>query len=213
MEKYIVIDVGCFKGLKSLFIAQQNPSGAVVYAFDPLFNSEIAPKFKTKIKELGLSNYYVHGQAVSDYDGESKFYLANALKFSSLLPFAANSQNTKFWRPKIIQKLKIKEAKDVNVITLKTFMTQKALDKIDYLKIDARGSGLLVLKGLGEKISFVDRGVVESSALNKNEVLYKDQANYNSIVEFLENNNFEITDVKTKDPKRNMVDIYFKRKK
>ena len=130
-----------------------------------------------------------------------------------MLPFAPNSQSTKFWRPKIIQKLKIKEAKDVNVITLKTFMTQKSLDKIDYLKIDARGSGLLVLKGLGEKISSVDRGVVESSALNKNEVLYKDQANYNSIVEFLENNNFEIIDVKTKDPKRNMVDIYFKRKK
>lgn len=209
MRKYIVIDVGSFKGSKSLFMSKQNPNGVVVHAFDPLYSYGFDAHIFDVIKKHNLNQYLVYNQAVSDYDGIGKFYICSLPRFSSLLPFSQNSQQQKNWPKKVCNKLKINKAEDVTVVTLKRFCEMNDIDHIDLLKIDARGEGLKVLKGLGDKISMVETGSVEVSAINRNDVLYKNQATYEQVVGFLEGNGFHIDKTKNKDARGNIVELFF----
>ncbi len=69
---------------------------------------------------------------------------------------------------------------------------------------------LRVLKGLGDRISIVEEGVMEAAI--KQDVLYRGQNMKDECVEWLESNNFIITRIENNDFHGNEINIYFKRK-
>jgi hypothetical protein len=98
----------------------------------------------------------------------------------------------------------------VTVYRLDTWLTIFApeITQIDHLHIDAQGSDLAVLKGLGEKISMVQSGVVEVPQEDKLR-LYKGQHTKQEALDFLEQNGFVIDKVTSQVNEEN---LYFVRK-
>ena len=66
-----------------------------------------------------------------------------------------------------------------------------------------------VLEGLGKYIRIVKEGVIE--AANKPDILYKEQNTKEESILFLQENGFQITDVKFNDHHGNEVNIFFKK--
>jgi FkbM family methyltransferase len=158
-------------------------------------------------KEIaGMSNYTLVGAAVSDYNGRAIFNVSGKGDWgcSSLLPFSENVKTAWVGRTDMV----VTETIEVDVIRLDTFIRENNISHIDYLHIDAQGSDLKVLQGMGEYIKIVKQGVLEAAA--KPDVLYLGQNSANASVDFLHDNGFEITKVEYNDPGANEVNIYFR---
>jgi hypothetical protein len=84
----------------------------------------------------------------------------------------------------------------VEVYRLDTWIEKFAphVTEIEHLHIDAQGSDLAVLKGLGEKIKIVKSGVVEVPQAPELR-LYKGQHTKDEALQFLEENGFKIKNV------------------
>lgn len=201
--KYL-FDVGAHCGQDSLHIAKDDPNTTVV-AFEP--TPELASRLRWLAKEGGFSDRYkVYEQAISDYDGESSFHLVeNDTGSASLNEFNDNLAQTWPGRTDFVVRKTIKV--DVYRLEswLKIFMPE--VTEIDHLHIDAQGSDLAVLKGLGSKISMVRSGVVEvpqAAALR----LYKGQHTKEETFDFLEKNGFTVTNITSQVNEDN---IFFER--
>jgi FkbM family methyltransferase len=202
--KKIFFDVGANYGTDSIHIAEYDKE-SVVYAFEPtpvLFDYLID---KTK----HLSNYHVIKKAVSDYNGKANFNIAGQSDWgcSSLLEFSEKSKTEWIGR----DDFKVTEVIEVDVIRLDDFIIQNNITHIDNLHVDTQGSDLNVLLGLGDKINIVKNGKIE--AATKNDILYKEQNLLKDCVDFLDSNNFEITNIWENDIYGNEVNIEFKEKK
>ncbi len=203
--KYL-FDVGAHWGQDSLDIAK-NDLNTTVIAFEP--TPELAARLRWIAKEGNFeSRYKVYEHAISDYDGESEFHLVEGDTGSaSLNQFNDNLNQTWPGRKDFVVRKTIK----VNVYRLETWLPIFASEvtEIDHLHIDAQGSDLAVLRGLGSKISMVRSGVVEvpqAAALR----LYKGQHTKEEAFEFLEKNGFEIVNITSQVNEDN---IFFERKK
>jgi len=77
---------------------------------------------------------------------------------------------------------------DVQTKRIDTFMKENCIEYIDFLKIDTQGSDFNVIKSLGEMISKID--VIETEVQIK--PLYKNSASKQEILNFMEQNNFNL---------------------
>lgn len=204
MEKYIVFEIGANNGSHTQkFLDKEN---SYVYAFEPLPNlyKLIGDRFSER------NNLELYNIAVSDFDGESEFGISDptegAMDYgcSSLYEFTENIEelwpNRKDF--KFIEKIK------VNVVRMDTFLSEKNITKIDYLHCDAQGSDLRVLKSFGKYIEIIKSGVVE--AANKVN-LYNTDNSVDSIIEFLEKNNFKILNKWDANSSNPEIDLYFEK--
>jgi FkbM family methyltransferase len=199
-------DVGAHWGQDSLHIAKDDPDTTVI-AFEP--TPELASRLRWIAKEGKFeSRYKVYQQAISDFDGESDFHLVvGDTGSASLNEFNDNLHQTWPGRTDFVVRGSIK----VNVYRLETWLPLFApeVTEIEHLHIDAQGSDLAVLRGLGSKLSMVKSGVVEvpqAAALR----LYKGQHTKEETLQFLEENGFEVTNVTSQVNEDN---IFFQRKK
>lgn len=199
--KYI-LDVGAHWGQDSLHIAKEQED-IMVIAFEP--TPELAEKLREHSKEF-VERYFVCEDAISDFNGEADFHMVEGDTGSaSLNEFSEGLDKTWPNRDDFV----VRGSKKVNVYRLDTWLDRFAphITEIEHLHIDAQGSDLAVLKGLGEKISMVRSGVVEvpqSPELS----LYKGQHTKEETVQFLEQNGFNITKVVSQVNEDN---IYFER--
>lgn len=204
INKYIYFDVGARDGNKSFNVARSNRK-SIVYGFEPnpLSNSILEKKI------VDVKNYILIKCAVSDFNGNAKFNISGK-KFcwgcSSLLEFSDKAKTE--WGNRT--DTQTTQTINVEVIRLDTFIEQNNISKIDYLHIDAQGSDLKVLCGLGEYINILKEGVLE--AANKKDILYIGQNTKEECINFLEHNNFIITKIKKNDEEGNEVNIYFRKK-
>lgn len=201
--KYL-FDVGAHWGQDSLHIAKDDPN-TIVVAFEP--TPELASRLRWLAKEGGFADRYkVYEHAISDYDGESSFHLVeNDTGSASLNEFNDNLAQTWPGRTDFVVRKTIK----VNVYRLESWLKifMPEVTEIDHLHIDAQGSDLAVLKGLGSKISMVRSGVVEvpqAEALR----LYKGQHTKEETFDFLEKNGFTVTNITSQVNEDN---IFFER--
>lgn len=187
-DKFIIFDVGAHWGQDSLDLVRNNPNH-ICWAFEP------TPRLANRLESLSDSfadRYHVWPVAISDYNGTSDFHLvAGDTGSSSLNKFAANINNT--WPGR--DDFRVVDTIKVQVWRLDTWIDEwcPGLERIDHLHIDAQGSDLQVLIGLGDKIDLVETGVIEVP--QRPEIsLYEGQHTKESAIAWLVKNGFEIYD-------------------
>lgn len=198
----ILFDVGAHWGQDSLEVTKNN-ADVVCYAFEP--TPELAQRLRDESKEFS-DRYKVFEFAISDFDGESNFMMVEGDTGSaSLNEFSDNLD--KSWPGRT--DFKVRASKIVKVYRLDTFLETVApeVTKIDHLHIDAQGSDLAVLKGLGSKLHIVQSGVIEVPQ-SADVRLYKGQHTKEEAVQFIVVNGFKIDKV---THQVNEDNLYFKR--
>jgi FkbM family methyltransferase len=201
----VLFDVGAHHGQDSLNITQHNPD-IICYAFEP--TPELARLLRIAAEARDMKDrYHVYEHAISDFDGEADFHMVqDDTGSASLNEFSDNLSETWPNRTDFV----VRGSKKVNVYRLDTWLSIFAseITCIDHLHIDAQGCDLAVLKGLGEKISMVQSGVVEVPQ-EDNLRLYKGQHTKQEALDFLEQNGFVIDRVTSQVNEDN---LYFVRK-
>jgi FkbM family methyltransferase len=203
--KPIVFDVGTNTG-DELYAAITSGYDAEYYAFEPV--PEIYNNLLERFKEH--ENVKFFQLAVSNYKGQSSFNVSNEQsqgEVSSLLEMVDNVKNN--WGH-VAHCFEYSHKIDVDVITLESFIEEHNIPYITHLHVDAQGSDLNVLKGLGSKLHLVQEGAVEAAI--KYNVIYKNQCMIDEVVNFLEQNNFEIVRIDPNDQWNNEANIRFKNK-
>lgn len=199
--KYL-FDVGAHWGQDSLHIARDH-SDVTVYAFEP--TPELAQRLREQSKDFS-SRYHVFEQAISDYNGESQFHLVvGDTGSASLNTFSDGLDKSWPGRTDFV----VRKTITVPVYRLDTWLEKftPEITKIDHLHIDAQGSDLAVLKGLGEKIHIVESGVVEVPQ-HPDLRLYKGQHTKEEALEFLKQKGFTIKNITSQVNEDN---IFFER--
>jgi FkbM family methyltransferase len=133
----VIFDVGAFNGEWSQAVIQEHKN-VCVHQFEPMEES-----FKVLsslfVEGCKTNKIFQNNLALSDVRAKVKFY------YYPFLPVLS----TKYRRPKYIEdkfSLKVREC-EVNTTTLDLYCEEKEIQKIDFLKIDAEGSELAILKG------------------------------------------------------------------
>jgi FkbM family methyltransferase len=198
-----MLDVGAHWGQDSLHIARDN-TDITVHAFEP--TPELAQRLRDESKDFS-DRYIVHEIAISDFDGKANFHMVEGDTGSaSLNEFSDDLDKSWPGRTDFV----VRASKEVDVYRLDTWLPKFApeITEIEHLHIDAQGSDLAVLVGLGEKISMVRSGVVEVPQAPELR-LYKGQHTKEDAVQFLVRNRYEITKVTSQVNEDN---IYFERR-
>lgn len=175
-------DVGAFRCEHTYGDALFNPS-LRVFAFEP--NMQLAAKMFG-----ALPNIIVVPMAVSETDGCSEFNITAAPHSGSLLPLDAD--NARRW---IGQDIRVVSKTLVPTIRLDTFMNLSGIQTVDYMKIDAQGADLAVLKSSGDRIKDFRKIHLEVSVTAH--PLYCGSATKEETVEFLEARGFELVAVES----------------
>jgi FkbM family methyltransferase len=130
----IFFDIGANQGFYTILAAKIVGLGGKVFAFEPA-PAELR-KLKLNIYLNRLKNVIIQPLALASYDGVGNMYfcLGGKGSLSSLRP-PAEDVNA---RTKIIK---------VRVTTLDSYVQRNSISKIDFIKIDAEGAELDILKG------------------------------------------------------------------
>jgi len=172
------IDVGVCRGEATLSDARHDPN-LRVFAFEP--NLRLASKL------IGAaSNYFIIPMAVAERDGTATFYLNEFEMAGSLLPLNEDALQT--WVG--VQNHKIQGTVIVPTIRLDTFMDLVGLERIDFLKIDAQGMDLCVIRSAGRKLGNIARITLEVAVAPV--ALYKGAPSKSEVMNFLKDAGFAL---------------------
>jgi FkbM family methyltransferase len=143
------IDVGAHHGEHTLGYARHNP-GLRVYAFEP--NLSAAARL------MGHApNYVVIPMAVAEKDGCADFHINAFDAASSLLPL--NEDGIASWDGAKV--LKVDSVVSVPTVRLDSFMELIGIQRLDFLKIDAQGMDLAVIKSAGLRLRDIAKITLE----------------------------------------------------
>jgi FkbM family methyltransferase len=175
------IDVGAHGGEVTLWHARHNP-GLRIYALEP--------NLRAAAKLMGRApNYLVIPMAVAEKDGCADFYISTFDVASSLLPF--NETALRSWIGG--EGMKVDSVITVPTVRLDTFMDLTGIGTVDFLKIDAQGADLAVVRSAGSRLKNVRKIALEADVTPIR--LYQGSAARHDIVSYLECQGFALTDV------------------
>lgn len=120
----VVIDIGAYVGMYSMKASRLVGQNGLVVSVEPLPSNLVYLKSNLK----PYSNIKIVDKALSNYVGRSKFYAAPGTEACSLT-------------------YKKKDFIKVQVTTLDELVKELELPRVDYIKMDAEGSDLNILKG------------------------------------------------------------------
>jgi FkbM family methyltransferase len=175
------IDVGAHQGETSLFHARDNP-GLKVFAIEP--NLQVAARL------VGLaSNYFVIPMAIAEKDGFANFYINEFEASSSLLRL--NAEGVKDWIGG--EAIKVRDTLTVPTIRLDTLMNLVGIRTVDFLKIDAQGMDLAVVRSAGERLNDISRITLEVAVTRV--PLYEGESSKAEVLAFFDNAGFSLVKV------------------
>jgi FkbM family methyltransferase len=175
----IWIDVGAHEGELTFPFAAAD-SSLLVYAFEP--NLHAASRI------MGcLRNYVVLPIAVSERDGHAELNLNAYEQSSSLLP--ADEEGVKEWVTE--QKFQVVGTVTVPTMRLDTFMNDAGIEFVDYLKIDAQGLDLEVVKSAGDRLRDVAKVQLEATTSSYRQ--YEGAPGKSVIIEYMNSQGFRLT--------------------
>lgn len=185
------IDVGCALGTYAKNWLKV--PDVRVFAFEPLM------EWYMELRKLEAEEprFQVFPFAICDKNRVAWFNVAEPKVCSSLKEMAP--QGSKWYM--LVDKV------TVPCWRLDTFCTEYKVDSIQYLKIDAQGSDLDVLKGLGDMIHRTDEVLVEAF-LDGFEDIYVGQQKVQDVLTFMQGNGFRFT---AQRDDGNYTDLHFKR--
>jgi FkbM family methyltransferase len=179
----IWIDVGAHLGERTFAAAEQSPA-IRVFAFEP--NLRVASKLMGR-----LPNYVVLPVAVAECDGSADFYLNTFDAASSLLPFVP--EGLEQWIGGEV--LKVEAAEQVPTMRLDTFLNQAGIRRVDYLKVDAQGADLAVIRSAGDRLRDIERISLEVQTTPI--PLYSGASTREEVIRFLTDAGFVLDDTET----------------
>jgi len=191
----IWLDVGAHQGEKTLETARQNPF-LRVYAFEP--NLAVASSV------MGvLGNYVVLPVAVAEQNGSAPFHVNRFDAASSLLPFVP--EGLARWIGG--GELAVTETVTVPTMRLDTFLDGAGIRKVAYLKIDAQGADLAVIRSAGEHLKDIDRISLEVQTTPFE--LYRGASHKEDVLRFLASAGFQLveTEAQSFDQEENLTFI------
>lgn len=172
------IDVGAHLGEKTLGPAQADER-LRVYAFEP--NLAVA------VSLVGRSpNFVVIPMAVGEEDGSADFYVNTFAAASSLLPFHPPGLDR--WLGG--EQLHVDKRITVPVIRLDTFMDLARIGEVEFLKIDAQGADLAVVRSAGRRLGDIARISLEVQTTPV--PLYAGGSERGAVLEYLEGAGFRL---------------------
>jgi FkbM family methyltransferase len=176
----IWIDVGAHEGELTFPFAAADPS-LLVYAFEP--NLHAASRIMGRLR-----NYVVLPIAIADRDGSAELQLNAYEQSSSLLP--ADEAGVKSW----VTDLEFKVLGSVTVPTMRldTFLNGAGIESVDYLKIDAQGLDLEVVKSAGDRLKDVAKVQLEATVVSYRQ--YEGAPDKSAIVKYMESKGFRLTE-------------------
>jgi FkbM family methyltransferase len=178
--KRVWLDVGACKGEHCYGFALVNPS-LRVFLFEP--------NLRMAVKLFGmLPNFLGVPLAVTETDGSSELNINSHADASSLLPL--DEQGVRQWSG--AQDLRTVEKVTVGTIRLDTFLNLAGIQSVDYLKIDAQGMDLDVVRSAGNRLKDIHRICLECDVTPH--PLYRGAPTKNETVEFLESRGFALID-------------------
>jgi FkbM family methyltransferase len=187
------IDVGAHHGELSIGSARGNP-GLRVYA--------IEPNLKAASKLIGdVPNYVVLPVAIAETDGCAEFYVNASEMSSSLLPI--NEQAKTSWVG--VAELKVESKTIVPTLRLDTLMNMLGIEKVDFLKIDAQGMDLSVLRSAGSRLKDIEK--IQMEVETASVPFYIGSPTKTEVLEFLDLAGFMLvsTQKQTQDQEENLT--------
>jgi len=175
------LDVGACKGEHCYGFALSNPS-LRVFLFEP--NLRMAAKLFGM-----LPNFFVVPLAVTERDGSSELNINSYADASSLLPL--DDQGVRHWAG--AQDLRTVGTVTVGTIRLDTFLNIAGIQSVDYLKVDAQGMDLGVVRSAGNRLKDIHRICLECDVTPH--PLYRGASTKSETIEFLESRGFALIDV------------------
>jgi len=172
------IDIGAHNGELTIGYARGNPA-LMIYAFEP--------NLRAASSMFGFSpNYIVIPMAVAERDGTAEFHLNAFDQSSSLLPMDTEVAST--W----IGGEALKEQRTIIVPTVRldTFMDLIGIRIVDFLKVDAQGMDLSVVKSAGSRLRDIAKITLEVSVAPK--PAYVGAPSKNEVLEFLDGAGFRL---------------------
>ncbi len=174
------IDVGAHEGETTIRLAAARPD-LIVYAFEP--NLAVAARVMGRLR-----NYVVIPIAIALRDGTAELKLSAFDAASSLLEMdervAAN------WIGGAGQ-LEVVDRLPVPTIRLDTFMNRAGIAHVHFLKVDAQGADLDVIRSAGDRLADIERIQLE---VTKKEQLYRGAAGADQAISFLAEHRFKLVE-------------------
>ena len=177
------LDVGAHSCSQTYGYALFNPS-LRLFAFEP--NLQIACKMFNS-----LPNIFMIPMAVAETDGCAEFNITDYSASSSLLPL--DDDNVRRWVGG--HDLRVASKTVVPTIRLDTFLNMVNIQTVDYLKIDAQGMDLAVVKSAGDRLKDIRRIYLEVCVSPY--PTYRGASTKSEIVDFLSTHGFSLVGVDT----------------
>ena len=174
------IDVGAHEGETTLNFAAARPD-LIIYAFEP--NLSVAARTMGRLR-----NFVMLPMAVAMTDGTAEFKLSRFDASSSLLEMHEDVLAKWIGGP---GQLDVVERLQVHTIRLDTFMNRMGIDHVDFLKIDAQGADLDVVRSAGDRLADITRIKLE---VTKGEQLYEGAATPEIVMAFMTDHGFKLVD-------------------
>ena len=171
----IWLDVGAHYGETTL---PKMADDLTIYAFEP--NLAVA------LKSVGKHpRFVVLPMAVAEANGCVPFYVTANDSCSSILPLDAAGVAT--WKDNA--GLQVIEVQYVSSIRLDTFLNCAGIAHVEYLKVDAQGADLAVVRSAGARLADIDRIRLEVQIARSP---YMGASVKSEAVEYLEKNGFRL---------------------
>jgi FkbM family methyltransferase len=174
------IDVGAHEGETTIRFAAARPD-LIVYGFEP--NLAVASRTMGRLR-----NFVMLPMAVSPKDGIAEFKLSAFDASSSLLDM--DQSVAAKWIGKKGQ-LDVVDRFQVPTIRLDTFMNRMGIKHVHFLKVDAQGADLDVIRSAGDRLADIDRITLE---VTKDEQLYQGAADPKTVLAFMNDHGFELVE-------------------
>jgi FkbM family methyltransferase len=133
-----------------------------------------------------LRNYVVLPIAVAERDGSAELHLNAYEQSSSLLP--ADQAGMKSWITE--QEFKVTGSMTVPTMRLDTFMNAAGIESVDYLKIDAQGLDLEVVKSAGDRLRDVAKVQLEATTVSYRQ--YEGAPDKSVVIEYMISKGFRL---------------------
>jgi FkbM family methyltransferase len=172
------IDVGAHEGESTFPFAAADPA-LLVYAFEP--NLRAAARVMGKLR-----NFVVLPIAIAERDGSAELNLNAYEQSSSLLP--ADPDGVESWVTEA--HFEVVGSVVVPTMRLDTFLAAAGIGAVDFLKVDAQGLDLEVVRSAGDRLKDMARVQLEATTVPYRQ--YEGAPGKSVIVDFMESKGFTL---------------------
>ena len=203
----MIIDIGANIGGFAIEVAKRNPSIDVL-AVEPI--NELINTIKSIKHRYDLDNLLLEEAAINLEEGTTELNVSSHHDrgITSLLKFNQSNINSDiYWSDRADLFFDSKQV--VKVRKLSSILEYYKPECIEFIKIDAQGVDLNVLKSLDGYLKILEAGVIEVTAARHLSLYHEDVSDIFEVANYLHQNDFYIYAVKPNDHASNELNLFF----